>query len=97
MNKVDIKPIIIGSFVTSIDYYKNWPIFFRQMDNAPVDYDIIIKNGLKDLYIRCNDSFSIENDCVLDGICDYIVRLKKNIPKKKNNLQIIQNLDNMIN
>jgi len=98
MNEMDIKPIIHGTFVTSIDYYKNWCILFRQMDNAPVDYDLVINCGIKELYLNSEDGFSKENDCVLDGICDYITRLKEVISKTNNPNKetIVKNLDNML-
>lgn len=99
MNEVDIKPIYRGTFVTSIDYYKNWCILFRQMDNATVDYQMVITNGLKELFLNEDNGFANENDCVLQGMIEYLERLKKTVDKSNEQSKqvIIQNIDSFIN
>lgn len=98
MKAVDIKPICHGHFVTSIDCYKNWRITYRQMDNATIDYDLIVNNGLKELKLEDSNGFTSENNCIIDSIILYIGRLKSKIKKSNydNKTQIMQNLDSMI-
>ncbi len=99
MNEVSIEPVYKGCFVTSIDYYKNWCILFRQMDNAAVDYRMLIDNGLKNLFLNEDNGFAIENDCVLQGIIEYLERLKAKVEKSDNPSKklIARNLDSFIN
>lgn len=98
MRCVEINPIFHGPFVTSIDYYKNWCILFRQMDNAPVDYDLVLENGLMNLYLNEDNGFSRENDCVLDAIIEYVNKLRDAVLKEKvsSSEGIASNLNNFI-
>ena len=99
MNEVDINPVFRGEFVTSIDYYKNWCILFRQMDNASVDYQLLINKGLNDLFLNEDNGFSIENDCVIQGIIDYLNRLSIVVKKSNCNQKemIIRNIESFKN
>ena len=69
------------------------------MDNAAVDYKLVINNGLKDLFLNEDNGFAVENDCVLQGVIDYLNRLKAVVEKSSEPSKqlIAKNIDSFIN
>ena len=77
-------------FAYSVDIYKSWKINLRQMANCPVDYALLLDNSLEELKMTSeNGEYGLENNCIVDIIADYVIRLEKavshsNLPNKKN-------------
>lgn len=101
LKRVKIDLSLNKTFFCSIDFYKNWEIFNRQMDNCPPDYSLFIDNSLLSLkYDGDSDvEFEKNNNVIIDSIILYIQRVIKKIKHSRfaNKKRLMTWLNNFIN
>lgn len=95
MGKVDINLCHSDNFAYSLDVYKTWKIFNRQMGNCSPDYSLLLNDGLDSLLLKDNSEFSAQNNEMVNILKDYIQRFSAKVSKSKikNKKRIVKWLD----
>lgn len=84
-----------SEFIYTWDIYKTTGLKGRILGNCTIDYRAVLEHGLEYYRINDNDSFSEENNALLDDILSYLKRLVayvrgSELPNKTNILRYIE-------
>lgn len=98
IKKVDILPVKNKSFFYSIDYFKSVELNKFILDNYSVDYSKVVSSSLYELKeeLRKTDSTFAKNEqLIIDGLNDYVIRIKNDTKVNqvyKKSIQAIESL-----
>lgn len=84
LSKVKIEWSAEDYFFYSLDVYKSLYYNDFVMDNATIDYSLVLDYSLNELFMKGNDDFSKKNNILVTAIEDYIDRISNILPEISN-------------